>query len=323
MYGIEELKSRIVVTENEVICPVKECLVHVKRQRVSFKKMQDYYCDEHGIFISPSTFEYYKELDNIIWNDETDINLLRRIKKVKRESRMARDNSEDAVTWNIFRYLEIADILEKFLRNLNSQKQNSVNDIIYWSYSQKENGSWSQLNRARIEFGEQLNRSSEPDIILITDSTLFFVECKLLAGNKTTPSNKEVSKKYTTGGNEWYGKVFRSEYNNVAITEGKYELLRFWLLGTWLAEQLGLSFYLINVVPDLREQDIEERFSKHIYIDESKKFKRISWESLYQFIKDVAPDGKDKDIILNYFTNKTIGYKNRRLQPAFNLQRYT
>jgi len=29
----------------------------------------------------------------------------------------------------------------------------------------------------------------------------------------------------------------------VAIKEKKYELLRFWLLGSWLANELGLDYY--------------------------------------------------------------------------------
>ena len=60
-------------------------------------------CPKHNIYISPTTFEYQSELDNLLWKDEADLDLLDRTKGVKRESRIARDRSEDAVTWNVFR----------------------------------------------------------------------------------------------------------------------------------------------------------------------------------------------------------------------------
>ena len=61
---------------------------------------------QHGIYISPSTFEYADEFDNLLWHDPADRELLAAFKPFKRESRLARDNSEDALTWNVFRYLE-------------------------------------------------------------------------------------------------------------------------------------------------------------------------------------------------------------------------
>ena len=105
MLGIEELKECIEITDSTVECPVKGCSEKVERQRGVFKREDRFRCPVHNIYISPSTFEYQSELDNLLWKDEVDLDLLKRIKKVKRESRIARDNSEDAVTWNVFRFL--------------------------------------------------------------------------------------------------------------------------------------------------------------------------------------------------------------------------
>ncbi|WP_199562255.1 hypothetical protein [Petrotoga sp. 9PW.55.5.1] len=193
-------------------------------------------------------------------------------------------------------------------------------EIIYWSYSQKENSIWSELNKAREEFGEEIQRSSEPDIIIKTDTTLFFIEAKLTAGNETISRNTSNSKKYETGGDNWFSKVFKSHYKTVAIDEKKYELLRFWLLGTWMAKQQGLNFYLVNLVLSEREKNIGTIFKRHLNENQRMKFIRITWEDIYRQILNSNLSGVDKDKIIKYFKNKTIGYDgNGKLQRAFSI----
>lgn len=317
--GIKELKERIEITETTVECPVKGCSEKVERQRVVFKKEDRFKCPKHNIFISPSTFEYSNELDNLLWKEMPDLELLEKIRTVKRESRLARDNSEDAVSWNVFRFLERNNLIEGFLSLIIGTALKS-SEVIYWSYSQKENTSWSELNKAREEFGEEIKRSSEPDIIIKTDNALFFIEAKLTAGNETVPSDTSNSKKYETGGDNWFSRVFKSDYKAVAIAEKKYELMRFWLLGMWIAKQQDLDFYLLNLVLSEREKDIEAIFKRHLCENQRNKFIRITWEDIYQQILNSGFSGIDEDTMIKYFSNKTIGYDgNRRLQRAFSM----
>jgi len=319
MLGMEELKESIEITDTTVECPVKGCSEKVERQRKVFKREERFKCSKHNIYISPSTFEYQSELDNLLWKNKVDLDLLERIKKVKRESRIARDNSEDAVTWNVFRFLERNNLVEMILNSIIGVTLKS-SEVIYWSYSQKENYSWSELNKARKEFGEEIKRSSEPDIIIKTDNTLLFIEAKLTAGNETIPSDTSNSKKYETGSDNWLSKVLKSDYKTVAIFEKKYELLRFWLLGTWIAKQQDLDFYLVNLVLSEREKDIEVIFKRHLYENQRRKFIRITWEDIYQQILNNNLSGIDKDTMIRYFKNKTIGYDgNGKLQRAFSI----
>jgi len=317
---MEELKESIEITETTVECPVKGCSEKVERQREVFKREERFKCPEHNIYISPSIFEYQSELDNLLWKDKADLDLFKKIKTVKRESRIARDNSEDAVTWNVFRFMERNNLVE--MTTLSSILGGTLksSEVIYWSYSQKENSSWFELNKAREEFGEEIRRSSEPDIIIKTDNTLLFIEAKLTAGNEKIPSDMSNFKKYETGGNNWFSKVFKSDYKTVAIIEKKYELLRFWLLGAWIAKQQDLDFYLVNLVLSEREKDIKAIFKRHLYENQRRKFIRITWEDIYQQILNSSLSGIDKDIMIKYFRNKTIGYDgNGRLQRAFSI----
>jgi len=317
MLGLTELKPEIIITDTTVNCPVLNCNIIVERQRKRFSRDIKFNCPSHKIYISPSTFEYELEEDNLLWRTNDDVQLLNNIKSVKRESRMIRDNSEDAVSWNVFRFLAKNILLDEYLSSFSSQKVSNSN-IIYWSYNQQEKNNWGELNNARIDFGETVSRGSEPDMIVVTDKALFFIEAKITAANKTI--GKLNSKKYTSGGNNWFSKVFQSNYNTIAIEEKKYELLRFWLLGTWIANNLGLDFFLLNLVLGEREKEIEKVFKKHIIQNNRNKFFRTTWENIYSFIANTKDNTTDKKVVLNYFKNKTIGYdSNRKLQRAFKI----
>ena len=73
MFGASNLKSEIVVTEISVECPVKACKKTVPRQRGTFQRSEKFLCPEHDIYISPSTFEYDKPTDNLLWKNEVDL----------------------------------------------------------------------------------------------------------------------------------------------------------------------------------------------------------------------------------------------------------
>jgi len=96
--------------------------------------------------------------------------------------------------------------------------------------------------------------------------------------------------------------------------------MRFWLLGTWLSNKLGKDFYLINLVLEDREKNIEDLFKPHIKATTSRNFLRLSWEYIYQHILSHAQSDPDKNKLLSYFKNKTIGYNHfGELQMAFSL----
>ena len=320
MLGWEELKKEIKIKETTVECPVKGCNETVKRQRRVFKNEDIYKCPKHNIFISPTTFEYSDPFDNLLWKDTSDKELLKKIDKVKRESRMARDNSEDAVTWNIFRFLEKNKLMNGFLNSI-IEKQVKSSQVIYWSYSQEEKGSWSQLDRVREIFGEERGRGSEPDIIIITDKALFFIEAKLTSPSKIdfnkshSPEEKEDRiQKYSRGDRFLKQKsIFKDIIDNKL-----YELGRFWVIGCTMAEIQKKDFYLINLVRGSKEKNIEHDFGKYIDSTQRRIFLRLAWENIYHCISKGSLT-KDKEIMLHYFRNKAIGYENGKLQRAFSI----
>jgi hypothetical protein len=307
------------VTEKNVPCPVKGCSVQVERQKRHFKRDDIYKCQKHDIYLSPSTFEYENYENNLLWFDPDDKKLLERVFAEKRESRMARERSEDAVTWNVFRYLEKSGLLKDYLDSI-YRSGNDDARIIYWSFDSRTDGPYEPLIKAREEFGERANQGSEPDLIVETKGNIYFIEAKLDSGNKTTPSKPDNKKKYETGGNNWFSDVFKSgvDFDRIANIESFYELMRFWLLGTWIAnQQLNRNFFLINLVLNKKERDVEYQFGRHIDYNETRAFKRLTWEQIYSFIERKGPPEGKKEI-LEFFHGKTLGYNaSGVLQRAF------
>ena len=309
MFGATDLKNAIKVTDSSVECPVRDCQTIVPRQRRTFRCSKDFFCQKHRIYISPTTFEYQNYLDNPLWKDQTDLDLLRRIALVKRESRIARDNSEDALTWNVFRFLEKENLLSTYLSNISKIDEKNI-EVIYWSYSQTEKTAWSKLVQARKEFERNPSKGSEPDIIIKSDKTLFFIEAKLNASNNTVPSSKDpmVKEKYVKSGLGWYQNVFTSDFDLLAKNYKKYELLRFWLLGSWMANHQDLNFVLINLVLSEKEKQIELQFKKHVQEEPSRIFLRNTWEDIFRLIQKTPELSSQKKSILEYFLKKTLGY---------------
>lgn len=317
MHDARSLKSHILVNATQVECPVRGCSQKVARQHNSFQAAPQFQCPDHHIYISPSTFEYPTEPENLLWKDDQDVLLLQSIKGNKRESRMARDNSEDALSWNVFRYLEKKGHLSAMTSCIIGRDLGPLH-LVYWSYSQVHQGAWPELTAARQEFGEHLQRSSEPDLIAFNDKAVIFVETKFTASNETTPTDPGNQKKYVTGGNGWYHQVFASDYDVVAIESEKYELMRFWLLGSWIAAQNEREFYLVNLVRSEFEQDIEKLFGRHIKANAHRHFMRVTWEEIRRQIAGRIPSSAERDSLLEYYEYKTVGYSpSGELQLAF------
>lgn len=335
MFGFQELKKRIEVEQDTVECPVIRCENRVKRMTKGVPRSLDahleqgkdakgqfgqYLCARHNIYITPSTFIYNDLSDNLLWY-ALDKELLGRIMKVKRvRAQLHHDNSEDAVTWNVFRFLERNRLLATFLGRFHNGSLDDL-EVIYWSYSPSQRDVWSELEKARAEFGETPQRASEPDLIVRSDNALFFIEAKLTAPIRQD-FNENHSKEEKDERVKRYSK--HDEYLSRSVQEiidaGYYQLMRFWLIGSWIAGNENLDFYLVSLVRKNEEEDIVSEFGKFIAQNEKRKFMRITWEDIHDLISTADMTGDDKDRIVYYFKNKTLGYNGKReLEKAFSI----
>jgi hypothetical protein len=180
-----------------------------------------------------------------------------------------------------------------------------------------------------VEFGEAKDatgaskgkRLSEPDLIIIDDGIVMFIEAKFGSSNKTPSGEAAIKekqntpKKYCCGGQGLIDRICSAPYKDI-IANQKYELLRMWLLGSWATESLGSNwkFILGNLVRDTQERKIVEEFGRLINCDTQRKFARLTWEQIYDCVVQVgSKTTRDLKPLKRYFEQRTYGiYENKK-----------
>ncbi|WP_048438821.1 hypothetical protein [Caenimonas sp. SL110] len=308
MFGITDLKPSRPLDGNFVACPVLGCQVEVPVQHRTFKAKPTFLCPAHRIYIGRSTFEYQSDNDNLLWTSAAGLALLARIEGVKRESRMARERSEDALSWNVFRHLELSGRLGSWVASLTGAAAVAPR-IHYWSFDDLTGATWEPLARARGAFGEVDGRGSEPDLIISTADTHIWVEAKFGSTNNTRPSDEGGAEaRYTEGAANWYARAVKSPFQAVAIHHRRYELLRLWLLGSWVAAQDGKRFELVNLVRHGSEEGVLAFAKEHFEQSPTRRMHRVTWESVCAFISSADGRTPEDDALLGYMRDKTLGY---------------
>jgi Holliday junction resolvase-like predicted endonuclease len=202
-------------------------------------------------------------------------------------------------------------------------------ELVYWSYSAQDHGCWPELRRARQAFGEHVHGSTEPDLIAASSQAVVFIETKLTAGHNTHPRlqnslqldsqpSTRVLEKYYLAEDGWYDQVFNVDPLTLAVQQ-KYELMRQWLLGSWLAAQSGCDFYLIVVDRAGNDSDLERRIGLSLQQAPGRRFLHTTWEELYTWLAGCIPVDYDWERLLSYLRNKTTGYQDGVLQLAFQI----
>lgn len=320
MLAINDLRSQRSTEGESVQCPVLGCPTCVPAQRGTFRRAPEFLCPAHRLYIGRSTFEYESDTDNLLSQTPDDLKFLAAVRHWKRESRMARERSEDALTWNVFRHLETSGRLGPWLASLIGVRA-SLAAVHYWSFDASTGDAWAPLAEARSAFGELEGRGSEPDLVITTDNAHVWVEAKLGSSNSTRPSDVNgASRRYTSGAGGWYSSVVGSPFESVAVELRRYELLRLWLLGSWTAARLGKAFVLVNLVRKGFEDDVPAFAAMHFRQDRDRLFRRITWESVYRDVEVAPPHAAADEALLRYLRGKTLGYDGHgRLIRAFAL----
>lgn len=258
----------------------------------------------------PSTFEYVDYRENLLPRDADDDALLQAILLAKRETkRLGRERSEDAFTFNVIRTVERESLLEELASEISGTKEHAPVPS-YWSFSQRDHARHPLLSKAITAFGEIEGRGTEPDVIIETDETLFMVEAKLGSTNKTTPTRPSVLTTYKEARGGWYWHALRTEPEELAIKLQLYQLMRLWLLGTWMARGARKRCVLVSLVPESCDANLVDRLGPHIIQNDAQTFRRFSWEQ----VRDNALRHADRPAVaalIGYLDNKTLGYNSK------------
>lgn len=333
MYLYDDLKRERVVHAQQVECSVMGCSQRVKRAARGWRPSPEYRCPEHGIYVTPTTFSFERPpkqqppRQNILWTDPSDQDLLTSILPAKRECRMHHEQSEDAVTWSVFRGLDRAGLVGPMITELLQVAAHEAH-IIWWSSAahdpelkSTDRGVWSCLDDARRAFETRPAQGSEPDLMVLTNETLFIIEAKVGATNVVPCSKPEVVRDSyvhgVAGDDKHFSRVFRSSFDEIAVDAKLYELMRFWLLGTWMADHLERKFCLVSLLSrndrrecegDARLPAITERFPQHVRFHDGQRFELLIWEGIHDWCVTGASTSPEAGEVARYLADKTAGY---------------
>ncbi len=338
MFDFTVLKKLLEINKNTVMCPVLGCSRSVPLMKDDARRSLDsflegsgsddttfdrYFCSDHGIYITPTTFAYRDLTDNLLRPSEEG-RALEGVMSVKRENApLHYEDSEEAFTWNVFRFLERAGLVDNFVSSVANVPLRS-RPVVYWSYSREESGLFSELGKTRVLFGERAFHGSEPDLIIVTDNALFMIEAKLAPGYNRSGGGFGLTKQagtqkgYVLGCGIWFSKVFASDYK-AFVSDEEFDLMRLWLLGSWMARSMRLDFFLVNLAPSEVQINLEMDFGKHIHQAGVGHFVLATWESIYSLIMEQGDCDGDSALMLEYLRNKTIGYRHGELTKALTL----
>jgi len=248
----------------------------------------------------------------MLWKSSVDTGLLDKIREHKRESRFGNENSEDALTWNVFRAFERANSLNALASILTGSKLSQSFQTIYWTANSQGKPFIPFLDASK-HYNEADERRSESDVILYdgTGENLIIIEAKFGSGNFNNKYAKPGKERELRINRYSQGEKYLKAPAGEILTAGWYQLMRNWLIGCYMQEQNPFkNFYLINLVRDGREENIEQEFGKFIKADKNRFFFRRTWEDIYRNL----PAGADFSLLKQYFENKTLS-----MQKAFNI----
>lgn len=319
MYGLSLLKPRLETAAASVTCPLRGCRHEVPIQPSLFRTSPEYRCPLHHIYISATTFAYEREVDNLLWTEDGGLQLLNATKRVGSYGFMSHDNSERAVAWNVFRWLEQSNALGGLLEHWTNRIAASP-QVTYWSHSPERDGCLLPLLRARTAFEEVDPDETTPAVVVETDDALFVIDPHLGPGGPS-PRPARGWERYAGGGRGWADQVIIGDLRELSADTGRFDITRQWLIGTHMADQLGKPFVLVHLVPSWSAAGVFTGSVTSFNLGPERDAIRVTWEDLYTYVAQDHASARDANVMLTYMEEKSAGYgSDGVLRRAFALQ---
>ncbi|MCX5800718.1 MAG: hypothetical protein NTX17_04955 [Candidatus Eisenbacteria bacterium] len=164
-------------------------------------------------------------------------------------------NSEDAMTWNVFRSLQIEGP-----RGLQVVSEvlglSAVESVLFWGCDVEKHSEIQQLLSILIRTvdGQLRGTMTEPDLVLVTEGEVAFVECKLNLNGGQSPWKAQTNR---SNGKESgamrrmrsYAKVSGFvELESLKDWEDTYQLIRQYVYATRMADALRKQPVVVPVI---------------------------------------------------------------------------
>jgi hypothetical protein len=269
--------------------------------------------------VSGSTYSYPQTRRNIIAS--ADLFATRLIgHPFKYEShRLGQENSEDALTWNVFRSLQEAGELHEIARWITGQDIPTEPFLFLWGIGLHQDTfkPWDLLIEARERFESNLPVSrplTEPDIaLLLPGRYLVLIEAKFTSPNTF----------YTNGPRKDASSLTKAELLNLyrdrdlrildwemamASERVYYQLWRNMVFAEWMAgrDQKSTRAYHVSLTRAGSENDSCDHFREMVRPEYRDRFVHIAWEDIYY---QCARDNRRLERLQRYLETKTAGLK--------------
>lgn len=265
----------------------------------SAQKYEDCYrkCQECSCAVSNAqehpTYIYLNYMDNLLKDNKDDKlkleeifkNVLNKRNRKNKINKFGYSSSEDAFSWIFFSYFLKHDKLQELSSALNIKEE--IKDILFWGvpYKQSEFGKSIRdiLINKENERKENDKSRTEPDIIIVTEHKIVFIEVKLKSG-MPEQKKEEQYKNDSYFDKEYYCSI--NEFNSLKDNGYLYELIRNWTLCNDIALEKKLSPMLYNLIPNIakKEEDSQKKFTATLI--KSDNYKVIKWKDLFSNLRD-------------------------------------
>ena len=207
--------------------------------------------------------------------------------------------SEDALSWNYFRSMELNSDFSSLEDLLKIKIENP--QILYWTFSTKEENSDLQYHCGRIlrkyDGSIDSKQMTEPDIIIKTKDYMIFIECKL--GEKKSSSN-HLWETNNSAGPKVREKIYFSNdlfIGKEGYYDDAYQLYRMAFFAEKLAMQFDIKPFLVSLANKTWWNDERPEKPKIIWDSFCKQVnqKKIQLKSL--FWQDIKTSGTFLDYL--------------------------
>lgn len=314
-YGVPDLDPGVVAHPDDpdrVRCYIRGCQ-HFVRRPTRYARGEE--CPDHGIYCHYSrygaTYSYRDVRRNIIASPDL---FAQRIvgHPFKYEShRLGSENSEDALSWNVFRSLQEAGLLAGVVKLMTGEDHPQEPDLYLWGIRVSDDSfkPWDLLIAARERFESNLpvkRPLTEPDIALhLPGKYLVLIEAKFTSPNPFYERGPRKDAQSLTL-DELLEIYWDSSLRILDLAEASsadhlhYQLWRNMVFAEWMARVDGATTnaYHVNL---LRVQHVEPTAPKFLGLirpSAIQHFQQVAWEPLARITNP-------HEILHRYFATKS------------------
>ncbi|MBM4104631.1 MAG: hypothetical protein FJ263_11420 [Planctomycetes bacterium] len=308
-YGVND------VTSIDGMCPINGC-----NMRISEYPTKMNYCPVHKIYCHRVTYVYKNKSDNLIIDLDLFNNIYEKPGNKKFDvNNIGHENSEDALTWNVFATLRKTGFLKNIVSLISGNICSEEPELILWGYSLNDNSFMKELSSFHVRYESELRVKTEPDIILKTKNIIILIEAKFCSSNsqkdisvwndkEIDSQSKRVYAPYIKRYHGSFSDIFDVEYIE---RQSKFysQLVRYVLFSHHICKDYGYKgeVYVVNLLRNKHKEikTIETEFKPYLKND---IFKAITWEDIYGSLAKIS-NVPEIVILKKYLEEKTANLR--------------